>query len=68
LEFIKDYIENSENIENQRGRGKIHRASIERICAGPAVPLLYDFMRNRYPDLERIIEREGTTFNSITSK
>ncbi len=43
--------------------------SIERLCAGPAVPLLYDFMRTKqYPDLEKILEKDGTDFNQIDSK
>ena len=40
-EFAKDFIKNSDNVENQRGRGEVSRVSIERLCAGPAVPLLY---------------------------
>lgn len=30
--------------------------SIERLCAGPAVPLIYEFMKVQYPDLPRILE------------
>jgi len=68
LEFAKNFIENSENIENQRAKGKIDRVSIERMCAGPAVPLIYDFMRNRHPDMERVLEKDGVEFNAIDSK
>jgi glucokinase len=50
-----------------RGRGKINRVSIERLCAGPAVPLLYDYMRQKHPDLERVIEKEGLSFSHIDS-
>lgn len=68
LEFAKNFIENSENVENQRAKGKIDRVSIERMCAGPAVPLIYDFMRTKYPNLERVLEKEGFSFNDIDSK
>jgi glucokinase len=63
LEFAREYIENSENIENLGAKGKVNRVSIERLCAGPAVPLIYDFMRTRYPDFERVLEKEGINFN-----
>lgn len=56
-------METSDNVENQRAKGKVNRISIERLCAGPAVPLIYDFMRTKYPDLERILEKEGINFN-----
>ena len=45
LNFAKKYIENSNNVENLRAKGKIDRVSVERLIAGPAVPLLYDFFR-----------------------
>lgn len=39
------------------------------MCAGPAVPLLYDFLRTKvYPEMEKILEKEGTHFNEIDSK
>jgi len=56
LEFAKDYIENSNNVENLRGKGKIHRVSMERVCAGPAVPLIYEFYKKQNPDLKRVLE------------
>jgi glucokinase len=55
-EFAKHYIEHSENVENERARGKVYRISMERVCAGPAVPLIYEFMKKKYPDLPRILE------------
>lgn len=55
-DFAIDFIENSENIENQRGRGKITRVSLERLCAGPAVPLIYEFYKKRNPDMKRVLE------------
>jgi len=67
LQHAYEFIEKSDNIENQRGKGKINRVSIERLCAGPAVPLIYDYMRQKYPDLERILEKDGLSFNQIDS-
>lgn len=32
------------------------------------MPLLYAFFAERNPDLERVIEKEGTSFEQITSK
>jgi glucokinase len=58
----------SDNIENLRGKGKISRVSVERLCAGPAVPLLYDFIATRNRDLERTLEKEGHRFEDLTSK
>ena len=63
LEFAHNFLETSENIENLRAKGKVNRCSIERLCAGPAVPLIYDFMRTKYTELERILEKEGINFN-----
>lgn len=57
-QFAMDFIKNSENIENLRGKGEITRTSVERFCAGPAVPLIYEFMKTQYPDLPRILEQE----------
>lgn len=56
-EFAKHYIETSNNVENKRAKGKIYRISIERLCAGPALPLIYEFMKAKYPELPRIIEK-----------
>lgn len=39
------YIPNSNNVENLRGKDKLERVSVERLCAGPAVPLIYEFMK-----------------------
>ena len=52
------FIETSENIENLRANDKTNRISIERLCAGPAIPLIYDFYRNKYPELERTVEKD----------
>jgi glucokinase len=57
-EFAKHYVEHSDNVENERAKGKVYRISMERVCAGPAVPLIYEFMKKKYPDLPRILEPE----------
>jgi glucokinase len=44
-QFAIDYIQNSNNKENERGKDTIERVSVERLCAGPAVPLIYEFMK-----------------------
>lgn len=45
-QFAVKYIKESQNIENLRS-GDVHltRVSIERLCAGPAVPLIYEFYK-----------------------
>lgn len=45
--FAMKYIPTSDNKENLRARGEIERLSIERVCAGPAVPMLYQFLKER---------------------
>lgn len=68
MEFAKDYIQNSTNIENGRANGHISRVSIERLCAGPAIPLIYDFLAKRNPELKRTLESEsGKSFDEIDS-
>lgn len=32
--------------------------SIERLCAGPALPLIYAFMKEKYPELEVVLEKD----------
>ncbi len=68
MKFAYNFIENSNNIENRRAKGKCDRLSIERICAGPAVPLLYEFMKSRNPDMKRVFEEEGMKLDDIESK
>lgn len=67
VEFAKQYIAESDNEENKRAKAVVQRISVERVGAGPAVPLLYDFFGKRYSDLERTLEKEGKDFNDITS-
>lgn len=68
IQFARTYLEISENVENQRGIGKVDRISVERVCAGPAVPLLYDFLASRHPELERTLEKDGHNFKDVTAK
>jgi glucokinase len=73
MKFARDFIENSDNIENQRCRRHVTRLSIESLCAGPAVPLLYAFMKKTYPDLPAVLEQDSEThqakqFDDIVSK
>ena len=65
--FAKEFIKTSDNVENLRAKGEIKRVSVERLCAGPAVPLLYAFMKQQHPDLKSVLE-ETKPFNDITSK
>lgn len=66
-EFAKNYIETSNNVENKRAKGKVYRISIERLCAGPALPLIYEFMKSRHPKLATVIEKE-TKADDITGE
>lgn len=68
VEFAKDFIARSDNVENLRAKGEIKRVSVERVGAGPAVPLLYSFYSQRHPELETIFEKEGKNFKDVTSK
>jgi len=69
LEFAKEFLETSDNVENLRAKGRVHRVSIERLCAGPALPLIYEFFANKYSDLKRTLETEqGKHFNELTAE
>jgi glucokinase len=73
FKFAQKYIENSDNIENKRAKMKVGRMSVERLCAGPAVPLIYQFMKEKYSNLEVILEKDSKYgkakhFNDIESK
>ena len=58
LAFAHEYIENSNNVENKRGKPKyrLNRMSHERLGAGPAIPLIYEFMKKEHENLPRIFE------------
>jgi len=61
--FAHDYLKNSDNVENLRARGPTERISIERLCAGPAVPLIYEFFKKENPDIKCVLE-EGDAAKS----
>lgn len=65
-EFARHFIENSNNMENLRAKGKIGRVSTERLCAGPAIPLIYAFMKQQYPNFGSPLEKEKK-FDDITA-
>ena len=55
--FAKEYIATSENAENLKTPNKpIDRLSVERVCAGPALPLIYEFMKKEHASLDRVLE------------
>lgn len=73
VKFARKFIETSNNIENKRAKGKVGRMSVERLCAGPAVPLIYQFMKEKYKNLEVVLEKEtkygkAKNFDDIESK
>lgn len=66
--FVKWFVPNSNNVENRRhDSGQIARVSIERLCAGPAVPLLYEFYKQKNPSLPRPLE-QAKDKDELTSK
>jgi glucokinase len=67
LKFAKEFIETSNNIENARSKEKIYRVSIQRVVSGPGIPLLYAFMKQKYPDLESTLEKIKN-FDDMESK
>ena len=56
VHFAYNYIENSDNVENLRGKGKIDRISHQQLGAGPAITLLYEFFKQENPEMERVLE------------
>jgi len=65
--FAREYIENSNNVENLRAKRKVGRMSVESLCAGPAVPCIYAYMAKKFPNLEKVLEKEKS-FDEIESK
>ena len=63
------YIETSDNIENLRAKEKVGRISITRVCAGPAVPMLYKFLKERHPELKTVFDEgpKAKDFNALAS-
>lgn len=52
-------------MENLRAKGKVGRMSVERLCAGPAVPLIYAYMKEKHPELEIILEKDSQYGSAI---
>lgn len=66
-QFAVNYIETSNNVENLRAKGQIDRVSIERLCAGPAVPLIYAFMVQENPKVKSFLS-DAKKFEDMTSE
>lgn len=64
VQFAYNFIETSDNVENLRAKAKIDRISHERLGAGPAIPLLYAFMKQEHTGLARVLE-EGENAKSM---
>lgn len=72
-EFARKFIETSNNIENQKCKRKVDRLSVESLCAGPAIPLIYQFYKEKYPQMEAVLEKDSEygkakQFDEIISK
>jgi len=65
-QFAIEYIKTSNNVENLRGKGEIDRVSIERMCAGPAVPLIYQFLKQEHPEVASPLG-DKIAFDDMTS-
>ena len=65
--FARKFIETSDNIENKRAKMNVGRMSTERLTAGPAIPLIYAFMKEKYPDMARPLEI-SKKFEDLESK
>lgn len=65
-EFARKFIPNSNNMENLRAKGPVGRISTERLCAGPAIPLIYSFMKSKYKEYDSPLEKEKK-FDDITA-
>lgn len=66
VNFAKKFIPESKNIENLRANDNIYRVSVERVGAGPAVPMIYKFLEEKNKDLPRVFENEGIPFDNVT--
>jgi len=56
MEFAQKYLEESNNVENLRAKKKVTSIATAHLCAGPAVPLIYEFLKARNPDLPLVLE------------
>jgi hypothetical protein len=61
MNFAQNYCATSNNIENLRAKKDITSVATAHLCAGPAVPLIYEFMKTKNPDLPRILEDGNLT-------
>lgn len=52
--FALQWFKDNEDLE-------LKRLSTERVCAGPALPLLYEFFQTQYPDLEVVVKPDPNT-------
>jgi len=50
--FAIDYLKRVDNVE-------IDRVSVERLTAGPALPLIYEFFKLEHPELEVVLEAKS---------
>ena len=68
LNFAKKFIAESKNVENLRAKAEIYRVSVERVGAGPAVPMIYKFLEGKHKDLVNVFDKEGINFDEVNSK
>lgn len=68
MNFAKNFCATSNNIENLRAKKDITSVAIAHLCAGPAVPLIYEFMKERNPGLQCVLETKDFTKDQIESK
>lgn len=50
-QFAIDHINNSKRLDEE----DITRVSVERLCAGPAIPLIYDFIKSQHNDINETL-------------
>ena len=62
MQFAKEYVETSDHVENFTKK-KITRISHERLGAGPAIPLIYEFMKKEFPNLPLMLETGASAKN-----
>jgi len=68
MEFAHKYLEESNNVENLRAKKKVTSVAIAHLCAGPAVPLIYEFLKVKNPNLPCVLETASFTADQIESK
>eukprot|EP00351_Strombidinopsis_sp_SopsisLIS2011_P002621 CAMPEP_0116883858 /NCGR_PEP_ID=MMETSP0463-20121206/16527_1 /TAXON_ID=181622 /ORGANISM="Strombidinopsis sp, Strain SopsisLIS2011" /LENGTH=226 /DNA_ID=CAMNT_0004539337 /DNA_START=270 /DNA_END=951 /DNA_ORIENTATION=- len=69
MKFAYTYLKESDNIENVSvGKGEVSRVSVQRVCAGPGVPLLYEFYKSNNPELAKILEDQDGKYKLKTQE